>query len=298
MPLDPDKLFNWPFEDIHHTYGEKDTMLYALGLGLGQSQTDPGELKYVYEDGLRALPSMSVILAYPGFWVRHPASGVDWKRYLHGEQSIEMHGQIPVAGAVRGRTRVTDVVDKGRDKGALIVTERCICDTSTGKRLATVRSTGFARGDGGFSESPGTTPPQPPLPEGPPDTTMKVPIPAQAALIYRLSGDMNPLHADPRIAKSAGFDRPILHGLCTFGVTCHAIIRQHMDNDPGRLRTMSARFSSPVYPGETLAVETWAGQTWQRGSEISFRVRADERDVVVLSNGRAGFDAQPIETEA
>jgi len=277
------------FPELAASYGARDTMLYALGVGYGSDPADERQLAFVYEKALRAAPTLPVVLAYPGFWVKEADTGIDWVRVLHGEQSLELHRPLAPQGKVMGRTRVKALVDKGRDKGALLVHERKLYDEA-GELLATVESTSFCRGDGGFSERPGNGPrggdPAPPPPPATPDTAPDIacdlPTAPQAALVYRLSGDYNPLHAEPAVAKAAGFERPILHGLATYGVAGHAILRSCCDYDPARLKSLAVRFSAPVYPGETIRTEIW-----RKGNDLQFRARALERGIVVLSHGRA-----------
>ena len=171
MAIDVDRLLSWPFEEVEQSYTAKDTILYALGLGLGADPLDEHQLRFTFEEaeGFAALPTMPVVLAWPGFWVRDPASGVDWKRVLHGEQAIELHGPVPTAATVAARTRVTGVVDKGAGRGALIYSERTLTDRATGAPIATLRSTTFARADGGFGGPSGPTRPVHALPERAPD---------------------------------------------------------------------------------------------------------------------------------
>jgi acyl dehydratase len=286
MPIDASALKSRAFEPVRQDYSSRDTILYALGLGLGQDPLDATQLRFTYEDGLAALPTLPVVLGSPGFWAKDPDSGIDWVRVLHGEQELELHAPLPAAAAVIGRSRVTAMVDKGAGKGALMYSERTIEDAGSGTLLATTRSVSFLRGDGGFSTrgqvSDPAPVPRPAVPEGPPDTVFEWKTRPEAALIYRLSGDYNPVHADPAVARAAGFERPILHGLCSFGVTGWALVRALAGGDPSRLRSMGTRFSSPVYPGETLRVEIW-----RRGDAVQFRTRVVERDVVVLSHGTA-----------
>jgi acyl dehydratase len=195
-----------------------------------------------------------------------------------------------VAATVIGSTRVKGIVDKGRDKGAILVQERTLHDKATGELLATLEHLTFCRGDGGFSEQPDNGPrggdpapaPKPATPDTAPDLVCDLPTMPQAALIYRLCADLNPLHADPKVAKAAGFPRPILHGLASFGVAGHAIVKSCCDYDPTRLKSIGLRFSGPVFPGETLRTEMW-----RQGNRIQFRARSVERDVIVLSHGVA-----------
>jgi acyl dehydratase len=282
MALDPHKLLHWKFPDIEHAYTEKDTMLYALGVGCALDPEEPGELKFVYEKGLAALPTMAVVLAYPGNWLESKESTADYSKVLHGEQTLTLHRPLPASGIVVGRTRNLDLLDKGKDKGAVLFTEREIIDKATGEPIATMRSTAMLRGDGGFGGKAGPQPEPHKLPTTAPAKHVDIKIAPNAALIYRLSGDRNPLHADPEAAAKGGFAKPILHGLCTYGVAGRAIIRACCGNDPARLRGLQVRFSSPVYPGETVRTEMWPA-----GEQVSFRARVLERDIVVLNNGLA-----------
>ena len=286
MPIDVAKLKSWPHPPNEQTYSTRDTILYALGVGLGHDPTDAEQLRYVYEDGLQALPTLAVVLGSPGFWAKDPASGIDWVRLLHGEQSLELHAPLPPAGTVRGLTRVTAIVDKGVAKGALMYSQRDISDAASGRLLAVSRSVSFMRGDGGFAatgqKSDAAPPPRAATPETSPDHVCVLKTRPEAALIYRLSGDCNPVHADPAVARAAGFERPILHGLCSFGVSGHALLKTLCGWDAARLKEIGCRFSSPVYPGETLRVEMW-----QRGQAVQFRTWVVERNVLVLSHGSA-----------
>ena len=282
MPFDPQKIRNWKFPEIEHTYSERDTMLYALGLGCGSDPAEVGDLKYVYEGGLVALPTMAVVLAYPGNWLESKESTADYSKVLHGEQYLTIHRPIPAAGSVVGRGRVKDLLDKGKEKGAVLYVERQILDKADGQPIATMTSAAMLRGDGGFGGKPGPQPQPHALPNGPPVLYLDIKVAANAALIYRLSGDRNPLHADPAAAAKGGFKTPILHGLCTYGIAGRAIITACCDEDPSRLKGLQVRFSSPVFPGETVRTEMWPD-----GSSVSFRARVLERDVVVLNNGLA-----------
>lgn len=282
MPIDAEKLLNWPFDDLEHSYQARDTILYALGAGAGSDPLDEGDLRYVYEDGLVALPSMAVVLGYPGFWLKEQNTGVDWQRLLHGEQGMVLHRPLPVSGTVIGRTKVTGLVDKGEGKGALLYSKRDVFDKASGDLLATLTSTSFLRGDGGFGGASGPARAFHPIPPRAADASLDLPTLPQAALIYRLSGDYNPLHADPKVAAAAGFPRPILHGLCTYAVACRAVLRLACVNEAHRLKAMEVRFSAPVFPGETIRTEIW-----RDGAELAFRCWAVERNVKVLDNGRA-----------
>lgn len=282
--IDYESLMNRDFPDVEHSYTEKDTILYALGLGLGTDPLSQSHLRATYENhpGFGALPAMVNVLAYPGFWAMEPDTGLTWQKILHGEQSLSLHAPLPAKGVLIGKTRITGIIDKGADKGALIYSERVISDKASGEKIATVVSTSFARGDGGFGGSDDKVRPVHKMPEGEPDAAIDFKTPDGAALVYRLSGDMNPLHADPEIAKQAGFERPILHGLCTLGVASWSLTEALSGGDFSKLKHLQLRFSSPVYPGETIRTEIWGD-----GPEVSFRARVVERDVVVLNNGLA-----------
>ncbi|MTH96195.1 MaoC/PaaZ C-terminal domain-containing protein [Roseibium sp. RKSG952] len=287
MTIDPDKLLAWPFEEVEQTYTVKDAILYALGTGFGHDPVDQGQLPFVFEEaGFKAVPTMAVVLAGPGFWFRNPETGIDWHKILHGEQAIRLHKPLPPSATVTARTRITDILDKGAEKGALIYSERDLIDKTTGNKLATLSSTTFARGNGGFGGNPGPQPKPHTLPDRMPDAVCDLPTLPQSALLYRLSGDPNPLHADPAVATDAGFTAPILHGLCTLGIAGHAVLRSFCKYDTSLFKSLKLRFSSPVYPGETIRTEMWLD-----GDEVSFRSRALERGVVVLDNGRVEVGA-------
>jgi acyl dehydratase len=283
MPIDPEALRQWPIPDVEHSYTVRDTMLYALGLGYGADPMDEEQLRFVYEARLKALPSMAVVLGYPGFWIGDPGTGADWKKVLHGEQAIEIFKPLPTAATVIGRSRVTGLFDKGKDKGAVLVSERDVIDKSSGDLLCRLTSTTMMRGDGGFGGPSGPLPAPHPLPDRAPDQTVSIATLPQAALIYRLSGDYNPLHADPVVARGGGFEMPILHGLCTFGVVGRALLDAVCGNDPSKFRKMQVRFSAPVFPGETIVTEFWK----EPGGVVSFRAKVKQRDLVVINNGRA-----------
>lgn len=293
MAIEYAKLKAWSFRDVEQSYSEKDSMLYALGLGVGYDPMDEQQLSFVYEKNLKVLPTMAVVLGYPGFWMKDPASGIDWVRIVHGEQFLRLHRPLPAAGTVVGRSRIRALVDKGRDKGALVVQERSLHDKMSGELLATLEHVTFCRGNGGFSEladngpKGGDPPPpaKPATPDSAPDATCDLPTLPQAALIYRLCADPNPLHAEPVVAKTAGFPRPILHGLATYGVAGHAILKTYCSYDPARLKSLGVRFSAPVFPGETIRTEMW-----RRGNALQFRARVLERDLIVLSHGTAEVD--------
>jgi len=243
----------------------RDTMLYALGVGAAYgAPTDPDTLRFVYEDGLEALPTMAVVLAYPGFWAKEPQYGLDWKRVLASEQSIMLHKPVPCAGDLTGITTIDAIYDKGADRGAILYSTRKITDTANGELIASVSSSTFLRGDGGFGGGSDGAPAPHMVPQDrAPDEVIELPIMPEQALIYRLSGDYNPLHADPAIAKAAGFPKPILHGLCTYGVAGRAVLRALCGGAPGRLKRYGVRFSLSWRHFES---EHLAGRRGSRGA--------------------------------
>jgi acyl dehydratase len=287
MPVNLEKLLTHKVAPVEHSYGPKDCILYALGVGLGQNPTDEGELQFVYERNLKALPTWPLKQGYDPHWLRDGNYGLTFSHAVHGEQSIVLHAPIAVQGTVIGRESVVDVIDKGEGRGALVYSKREITDKTTGKLLATLTQTTFCRADGGFGgpRDRKHAPRSCPIPARAPDIVCDLPTRPEMALIYRLSGDVNPLHADPESAKAAGFPRPILHGLATMGVAGHALLKTLCGYDPARLTAMSVRFSAPVFPGETIRTEIW-----HDGSIVSFRARVMERDVIAINNGRADIN--------
>lgn len=282
MPIDYGKLIALRIPDAEQTYTDKDAMLYALGVGLGHDPLDADQLAFVYEKQLKVLPTFATVLGNPGFWSKELDTGIDWVKLVDGERDLILHRPLAPAATVIGRTRVTEVIDKGPGKPAFVYSERAISDKATGTAIATMRQTTVCRGDGGFGGPPREQPPVHPIPDRAPELVCDLPTRPEAALIYRLSGDRNPLHADPEAARAAGFPRPILHGLATFGVAGHAILKSVCDYDPARLKRIAGRFSAPVFPGETIRTELW-----RDGAVVSFRARVLERDVIALNNGRA-----------
>lgn len=285
--IDFDKTRAWQSDDVRHSYTHKDTILYALGVGIGADPLDPAQLRFTYEKDLVTLPTMAAVLASPGFWMRERSElGIDFTKLVHGEQSVQLHAPLPPAATVLGKSRVTRIVDKGEGKGAVMHVEKTLTDEASGQLLATTEQVLFLRGDGGFSRHGGGDEAAAALPATPqtaPDLVLELPTRPDAALLYRLSGDINPLHAEPAFAAKAGFPRPILHGLATFGVACHGLVKSLCDYDPTRLKSIRARLSAPVYPGETVRLEAWRLDD----GALAFRGRVAERDVTVLTHGRA-----------
>lgn len=262
-------------EPTAFTYDADFTILYALGLGCG---VGPDELKFVYEKGLQALPTMAVMMggASNAFIEQ---GGIDYTMIVHGEQRLTLHKPLPPAGRMISEARCLGVVDKGAEKGALVNVESTVRGED-GTLYATAIMTLFCRGDGGFGGPSDGELTLDPVPTRPPDFEISIPTLPQQAAIYRLSGDRNPLHIDPEMAKRVGFPGPILHGLCTYGIAGRAILGACSDNDPARITSLDARFSAPVYPGETVTT-----RIWQDGNAISFECVVAERGVTVIRNG-------------
>lgn len=299
MAIDYDKVMAFPPIETHASYQTRDTMLYALGLGVGaEDPLDPRQLQFVYEKQLKALPTMAVILATPGLWMADPKYGMDWRKLLHAEQGLQLHRPLPVAAEVKTVVAIEEIYDKGAAKGALMVVSRKLYNEGDGGLLATLSQSYFLRGDGGFSDGSAAqadkTAPQPhPIPEREPDLTVEYRSRPDQALLYRLSGDYNPLHIDPEVAAKAGFNRPILHGLCTYGMAGRAVVEGLCKGNPEALTRFDVRFSRPVFPGDRLRFDFWQEGRREGGREdagkAAFRAVAVERDEVVLNNGYAEF---------
>ena len=286
--IDPERLMKWRFADVEQVYSAEFTMLYGMAIGIGRDPLAEHDLRFISElahGGLHAFPTLAVVLGFAGAWLADPATGVDYSRTVHAEEAIMFHAPLPAAGTVIARHRVVSVTDKGADKGALITYDKDLFDKRDGALLATVRHTTFARGDGGFSGAVPAgsvvTPPGVSLPWAS-ARSVEVPTQGQQALLYRLCGDRNPLHAAPSAARRVGFDRPILHGLCTFGMAAHAVAAICCGHDPGRLQSVAARFASPVIPGDVLVFEVC-----EADGIAHFRARAKGRERLVLSGGMA-----------
>ncbi|MER7505728.1 MaoC/PaaZ C-terminal domain-containing protein [Nonomuraea pusilla] len=263
-------------EPYERSWTARDTMLYALGVGCGT-----GELEFATEKGQRVLPTFAVLAAQaPG----RRLGDFDPAMLVHAEQAFELYGELPPAGRVRTTTKVTGIHDKG--SGALVTTRATAVDPETGEPVVSSRSAVFIRGEGGFGGERGPRDTWEP-PDRAPDHKVTYATREDQALVYRLSGDYNPLHSDPEFAARAGFPRPILHGLCTYGVTGRALLHAVAGSDPARFRAMSGRFTSPVFPGEALTVSIWVD-----GSDVLFRTAKDD-GTVVIDRGRAVISPRP-----
>jgi acyl dehydratase len=261
-------------------WDERDCILYALAMNMGCHPDDRRSLPFVYESDLRVLPTFPTVLA----WIAAPTFaqlGADPVTALHGGQKIEIHEPVKVPLEVAVQGQVVDVFDKGPGRGAVIVTRHVISAAEDGRALATLTTTCFARGQGGCGGSPHRPPAPHPVPARRPDHIVDVSTRADHALLYRLTGDRNPVHCDPAVARAAGFERPILHGLCGFGLTARAILETYADLDPERMVSHEARFSAPVTPGQTLNVEMW-----RDGEEVSFQARLQGTARIAIATGR------------
>lgn len=283
MAMNYEHLMGLKRDGERFRYTDRETMLYAIGIGMGEDPLDGNELPYVFEQpALKTVPSLATVLA------RMPIlkdSGFDYTKVVHGEQRLTLHRPLPPEGELLADARVTEAYDKGPGKGAVIYTETKVRSAADGQPMFTLLSATFARGDGGFGGPAGSGPRPHALPERKPDGTATLPTRKDQALLYRLNGDRNPLHADPELARRVGFPAPILHGLCTYGVACRAILKEVAAYDHTRITGFDVRFSAPVYPGEAIATDYWID-----GATVSFRCRIPSRqDVVVIDNGRCAL---------
>ena len=276
------------FDVSEQAYDWRDCALYALGLGIGSDPLDEHELPYVYEGRQQAaVPSQCMVLGWPEFWHADPATGIDWVNILHGEEAFELHRPLPLNASIRASHAIRAVVDKGVGRGALIYFDTEIVDAETGDALASLHSTQFLRGDGGCGNFGAAPQVKPALRDGAtPSVSVDYRTATQAALLYRLvSRDYMPIHADPAVARDAGFERPISHGLNTMGLACRAALKHFSPGRPDRLKAMFVRFAQPAFPGETIRVELF-----DEGSGlVRFRALAVERNVVVLDRGECRF---------
>ena len=277
-----DMMSRAPLEGTY-SYGDRETMLYNLGLGMSRDQLDPEELRYTFEKDLKTIPTMAALFGTGGGRVFGGGkSTLNFTMLVHGEQRIEVHQPLPFEADLAVQSRMLEALDKGEGKGAVLYTETTTKMKDSGAPVSTAISTLFFRGDGGFGGKSGPAPVEThSIPERDPDATCELGTRDDQALLYRLSGDRNPLHSDPAFADAAGFPKPILHGLCTYGIACRAVLQTICDYDHTRIKSFDARFSSPVFPGETLVTDMWVD-----GNVVSYRCRLKERDVMVINNGR------------
>ncbi|WP_027574566.1 MaoC/PaaZ C-terminal domain-containing protein [Bradyrhizobium sp. WSM1743] len=281
MPLDYPAALNLKTYGTPYSWTDREVMLYALGVGMGSDPLNEEELQFVNEafatsKPLKVMPTFASVCV----WGARPGV-IDLNRVMvvDGDRDITFHKSMPVAANVTADARVMGIYDKGKDKGAIIQNEVIVREKG-GDKVVTIVSSTFARGDGGFG-GPSEGMPEPhQVPRRPPDRSLDIPTRPDQALIYRLSGDRNPLHSDPEFACRAGFPRPILHGMCTYGLTCRAVLQTYADYDPSAFNRHRARFSAPVFPGEVVTVNLW-----KDGNSISFEAYVRERRVTVVKNG-------------
>lgn len=280
MPIDPAVAVGADLGETPFSWEPSDVLLYHLAIGAGADPMSPVELRYAYEQHLRVLPSFATVApnlrTYEPPSVSFPGIDIDLAKVVHGSQAVTVHRPIPVVGKAVARGRIADVFDKG--KAAVVVQETEVVDEDDNP-LWTARSSIFARGEGGFGGERGPSE-KLTLPDRSPDAVVSTPTLPQQALLYRLCGDRNPLHADPEFAKAAGFERPILHGLCTYGLVAKAVTDVMLDGDPHRVLSWSARFAGVVIPGETLRTSVWAD-----GERYLVAAHSVERDAPVLADG-------------
>jgi acyl dehydratase len=286
--LNQERLLSWPFRDARCTYSAKDTIMYALCVGLGSDPIDRDQIGYVYEKDLAAFPTLPNVLGMyeDDDFLVDPEVGIDLSRMLHTEIGLTLHSTVPATGEVVSRISIDRLIDRGEGRGAILDFSREIRGAESGDLIATERGSFFLRGNGGFGGSEGPRPRLPAVPDGPPDVTCDLETTRQTALFYRLIGDRNPIHVDPDVAASAGFPAPILHGACTFGIAAHGVVKGLLDYRGDRLRHITARFSSPVIPGDVLSVQLWKTEP----GRARFRVVVHERDTVVVDNGLAEYE--------
>ncbi len=274
--------FNIPAKE--HSYTQHDAILYALGVGLGADPMDPTHLRYVYEDRMHVLPTFSLVLAHPGFWINDPRLELDWVNALHTEQFMTIVRPLRSHGKVRASYRITGIADRGAEKGATLYFEKVLTDLDTHDEIARITTGLLCRRDGGCGNHGNIPPILERVPSTPCAESLNWHISPSAALLYRLSGDLNPLHADPLVAAKAGFEKPILHGLCTLGIAAQNLARWGLARQGSQLASIACRFTKPVYPGDDIIVDLWPG-----ADAVQFEVRDAATNAVVIGSGRAVF---------
>lgn len=282
--IDVDQVKGYQFPLKQFVYTERDVSLYALGVGAAADPMDTEELKFVYEFSPRfaPLPTMAVTFPFDAIGTITSVPGMHFNpmMLLHGEQRLELLRPLPTRATLTNQATIRAVYDKG--SGAVLVIEATSLNEQ-GEAVCRNTSQVFIRGLGGFGGERGPSGARNVAPERPPDAVFRQKTLENQALLYRLAGDPNPLHADPTMAALGNFPRPILHGLCTFGFAGRAVLKQFAGNDPSRMQSIECRFTRHVFPGETLITEMWQGDERQ----VLFQVRVEERDEVVLANAAA-----------
>lgn len=280
MPINYEELMARESQDWEVSYTDNQVMLYNLSVGMGREGIDK-ELPYVFEEpALQSVPTFATLLAQAGARVLG-GTGLTIARILHGEERMALYRPLPSQGTILCASRLSEMVDKG-EKGAIITVTTEGRAPDTGEALFRVDHVIFARADGGFGGPAKSVFVPHVLPERAPEIVHVTHTRPDEALLYRLNGDRNPLHAHPDFARKGGFDRPILHGMCSYGIACRAVLASVCDYDVARMKTFDARFTSPVYPGETIHTDIWVD-----GGTVSFRSRIEARGIVSINNGRS-----------
>ena len=285
MALNYEELMATSVVDLQTSYCDTETMLYALSVGLGRNPVDPKALRYVFEQGqpLKTLPSLATVLVPDMF---PPDLGWDYRQVLHVEQRLQLYRPLPPAAEISIDRRIAAAYDRGENRGALVLFEAEARLAKDDTVLFTIGNTIMARGDGGFGGPRGALPTPHRVPRREPDLYCELETRPDQALLYRLNGDRNPLHANPVLAQRVGYAQPILHGLCSYGIACHAILQTICDYDHTLIGGFDARFSAPVLPGDRIRTDMW-----QDGNVVSFECSVPERDAVVIKNGKCTLTA-------
>lgn len=282
MPLNYDEVMALKNIGQKYSWTDREVMLYAYGIGMGADPMDLKELAFVNEGyytprELKVVPTYASVAAWGS-----NAGHIDLNRVMvvDGERDITFHRPLPVQASITADSSILGLFDKGKDKGAVVL-RKTVLKNDKGEDLATIVASTFARGDGGFGGPSEGQPEAHPIPKRAPDLTVDISTRPDQALIYRLCGDRNPLHSDPEFARRAGFDRPILHGMCTYGLSCRAVLQTYADYDPLAFKQHAVRFSAPVFPGETVSFDLW-----KDGNIVSIEGRVKSRNVTVIKNGK------------
>ena len=271
---------------LRYRYTDRDAMLYAIAIGMGGQRPNApdssydDELPFIFERDLRAVPTFASVIAW-GAGVSVAKLGLDPKGVLHGEEETIFHRPVSPTGSMIADSGVVEVYDRGKEKGAIVLRQTVLRDEQDGEPVATLKRTLFARRNGGEGGSPAEAPRPHAVPDRAPGAILRYPTATNQAVLYRLCGDRTLLHVDPQAARASGFDTPILHGLCTYGICCRAVLEAYCNFDPSRIASHAVRFSSPVFPGDELHVHLW-----RDGDVVSFEASAPARNVIVIKNGK------------